>query len=35
MLDWMIEVAASFRFTDSTLFRTVQLMDRFFSETEQ
>jgi len=35
MLDWMIEVMASFRFMDSTFFQTVQLMDRFFAETEQ
>jgi hypothetical protein len=31
MVDWMIEVLASFKFTEATLFLAVAYMDRYFS----
>jgi len=30
MLDWMIEVTTSYKFTHKTYFDSVSLMDRFF-----
>jgi hypothetical protein len=30
MIDWMIEVTSSYRFTDKTYFDGIRLMDRFF-----
>jgi hypothetical protein len=35
MLDWMIEVVSSYKFTAKTYFASVQLMDRYFRAEEQ
>jgi hypothetical protein len=35
MLDWMIEVTSSYKFTPKTYFASVYLMDRYFKAEEQ
>jgi hypothetical protein len=30
MLDWMVEVIGSYKFTDKTYFDGIQIMDRYF-----
>ena len=35
MLDWMIEVISSYKFTPKTYFTAVQLMDRYFKAEDQ
>lgn len=35
MLDWMIEVTSSYKFSSKTYFAAVQLMDRYFKAEEQ
>jgi hypothetical protein len=35
MLDWMIEVTSSYKFTPKTYFTGVQIMDRYFKAEDQ
>lgn len=35
MLDWMVEVTSSYKFTPKTYFSSVCLMDRYFKEEDQ
>ena len=35
MLDWMIEVTSSYKFTPKTFFASVHIMDRFFKAEEE
>jgi hypothetical protein len=35
MLDWMVEVTASYKFTHKTYFDSVQLMDTYFQKETQ
>lgn len=32
MVDWMIEVMSSYKFTNYTFFKAIDLMDRYFSK---